>query len=394
MVTDENVRITFVSRRIYGEPGADPYEGFISIRNGLIEATGEGPPGSSGGSIVDVGDLRIIPGLIDLHVHGALGVDVLSEERCALSVIAAFLAQHGTTAFQPTAGSAPPEVLEGAIRRVKRACGKPPGGARALGLHLEGPFLNPGRKGAMPEEHLMDPSPDIARKWVLDAGGTLRQVTLAPELPGALEVTRYLASCGITVSAGHTCATYQEMLEGFRAGVTVATHTFNAMEGFHHRKPGALGAVLIEPGVICEILGDCVHVHPAAIRLLVAAKGYGGACLISDLIPPAGMPAGKYPFLGQKVQSDGIDRCVLTDGTLAGSITPLNKCLQKLVEVAKVPFEVALSMATLNPARVCGVDGRKGTLAPGKDADLVVLDDDYNAIWSIVEGKIRKSPDV
>ncbi len=392
-MTDGNDRITFVSRRIYGEPGVGPYRGFVSIHRGLIEATGAGAP-CPGGKIVDVGDLRIIPGLIDLHVHGALGLDVLSDERWALSVIAGFLAQHGTTAFQPTAGSAPPEVLERVIGQVKDACTSSPEGARALGLHLEGPFLNPGKKGAMPEEHLMDPSMDTARKWVTDAGGTLRQVTLAPELSGALEVTRYLASCGTTVSAGHTCATYQAMLEGFRAGVTVATHTFNAMEGFHHRKPGALGAVLTEPGVTCEILGDCVHVHPAAIRLLVAAKGPGRACLISDLIPPAGMPAGEYLFLGHKVQSDGIDRCILTNGTLAGSITPLNKCLQRMVEVAKVPFEIALSMATLNPARVCGVEGRKGTLAPGKDADLVVLDDDYNAVWSIVEGKIRKSPDV
>ncbi len=382
--------ITFVSRRIY-PAGAQPFAGYLRIRGSIIDLIGEGLPDYDEGEMIDVGMDKIVPGFVDLHVHGCLGYDTVFSGEDPIPHMARYLAENGTTAFQPTACAAPLKLLDRAVERTKHAFYSKANGARVLGLHMEGPFLNARRKGAMRAEHLIPPSIGLVEKWVSQSQGTIGQVTIAPELPNALEVIRYLAKQGVTVSAGHTEATYEEMQDAFRAGVSFGTHTFNAMRGLHQREPGALGALLANDNVACELISDGRHVHPGAIRLLMAAKGKRQVCLVSDATF-AGLSEGEYEFAGRKVLVDAEGTAKLPDGTLAGSTSTLNTCLGIMVEKAKIPFEDALLAATANPARIMGIDQRKGTLSVGKDADLVVLDDDYRVLWSVAEGTIHKSP--
>ncbi len=384
--------LTIVSERVYtGEGG--PFQGYVQVAGGRIAAVGEGRPGERG-PILDVGRARVIPGLIDLHIHGAGGYSASSDSvDSELEDLALYLARNGTTAFQPTAGAAPVPVLERTISLVRDlSCGSTRG-ARSLGLHLEGPFLNPARRGAMPEEYLLAPDIDLAERWLEIGEGKVKYMTVAPELPGSLELISYLASQGVTVSLGHTEATFDQMNHGFAAGATVATHTFNAMTGLHHREPGAVGAALMRDDAYCEVIGDGIHVHDAVVGLLLRVKGPDRVCLISDACPPAGLGPGRYQFLGREVTIDNAGHCVLSDGTLAGSVLLLKDGLGRLVEDLGVPFEVALRTATVNPARISRVWERKGSLARGKDADVVVLDDSYEVLFSMVEGEIQKEID-
>lgn len=344
-------------------------------------------------NVIDVGDNKVIPGLIDLHIHGSAGKSAMAKDLDELYEMAKFLAKNGVTAFQPTTGAAPKPVLEHAVKVVRDFTRGPVKGARSIGLHMEGPFLNSERKGAMPAEFLLKPDLELMKKWVALGDGTIKQVTIAPELPGALEVVRYLANEGITVSVGHTLATYEETLEGLRAGITVACHTYNAMRELHHREPGVLGAVLTQNGIYCELIADGIHVHRGAMALLVASKGPDYVCLITDAVIAAGLPRGEYDFIGQRITIDEFGKVTLPDGTIAGSTALLRNCLKNMVELVGLPFETALTMATVNPAKAAHVFHRKGSLSPGKDADVVVMDDKYNVLWCLVEGEVQKSPD-
>ncbi len=384
--------VTFISRRIHTS-GNPPFAGYVRIKGSTIDLIGEGLPDYDEGVMIDVGTQKIVPGFIDLHVHGCGGYDAVASEQDPIPEMAKFLAKHGTTAFQPTSGASPLKLLDATIERVKAACYSKVAGSRVLGLHMEGPFLNKAKKGAMAEEYIIPASMGLVEKWVTQAQGTLSQMTIAPELPNAHEVIRYLVKQGIAVAAGHTDATYEEMQDAFRAGVSVGSHTFNAMRGIHQREPGALGALLTQEGVTCELIADGHHVHPGVIRLLVASKGARYVCLVTDAMLATGLGEGEYQFMSQTVKVDGHGHAVLPGGSLAGSTATMNRCLKTVVEGAKIPFETALLMATLNPARVAGVDQRKGSLAVGKDADLVVLDDDYKVMWSVAEGVIYKSPE-
>ena len=381
---------TFFSKRVYSGLGPS-FAGHVKVSGGRIVSVGPGLP-EGPGIVLDVGDAKVMPGMIDLHIHGFRGNDVLAGDLDGLADMAWHLAQEGVTAFQPTSAAAPPEVIERAIRAVRDFTVGPIRGARSLGLHMEGPFLSPEHKGAMPEEHLMSPDPALLGRWLDLSCGTIRQVTLAPELPGALDAVRRLVADGITASAGHTGATYEEMLGGFDAGISLVTHTFNAMRGFHHREPGAVGAALLAPGVYCELILDLVHVHEAAARVLLAAKGADWVCLVTDAIAAAGLPAGKYKFLGREVTVDEKGRCLLPGGTLAGSTAVLRNCLRNFVESLGVPFGVALRAVTVNPAKVSGTWSRKGSLELGKDADVAVLDDSFNIMYCMVGGEMLKAP--
>ncbi|MEX0974714.1 MAG: N-acetylglucosamine-6-phosphate deacetylase [Bacillota bacterium] len=382
--------ITFAGRRIFSGQGR-PFEGHVKVCGKRIVSVGTGMPAEPG-NVIDVGNSRIIPGLIDLHIHGSAGKNAVTDNIDDLVSMARFLADNGVTAFQPTSGAVPVPVLEKGIEVIRELTCGPVRGARSIGMHMEGPFLNPERKGAMPKELLLPPDLDLLKRWVRLGDGTINHVTVAPELPGALDLISYLVSQGITASAGHTFATFAEMMEGFRAGVTVSNHTYNAMRELHHREPGALGAALTQPGIFCELIADGIHVHPGAMRLLIQAKGSDYVCLITDAVLPAGLPRGEYSFLGRKVTIDESGKSYLPDGTIAGSTAFLRNCLRNVVEGLGIPFEVAVGMATVNPAKAARVWGRKGSLAPGKDADVVVLDDSYNVLWSMVEGEIQKQP--
>lgn len=382
--------MTIVSARIY--PGdEEPFSGFVRVRGDKIAEMGQDLPAGLP-NVIDVGDNPVVPGFIDLHIHGSFGFDVASGDVEALLAMASFLAANGVTAFQPTMGAGPVTEIEKAIVAAKRFTleQRRPGrgaAARSLGLHLEGPFLSRGRPGAMPPRFLMDPDLPLMEKWMAMGEGTINHVTLAPELPGAPDLARYLSQRKVTVAMGHTTATYEEAIAGFRAGITVSNHTFNAMREFHHREPGALGAALTSKGIYCEIIADGIHVHPVAVALLAAAQDREFICLISDDLPMAGCAPGEYRFLGQTAILDGRGRVTLRDGTLAGSATLFRHGLRNMVEVAGIPFKDAVRMATVNPAKAARVFSRKGSLAPGKDADIVVLSPGYDVLWCMAEGE-------
>lgn len=391
--------IILVSSRIY--PGdAPPFAGYIKLSGGQIVEMGSGtPPTRCGESfrIIDVGDHIVIPGLIDLHIHGFCGCDVTGSDPRTIPEMAKLLAHNGVTSFMPTLGAMPQTVIEEAIVRVKELTTSGEGsgglqnevqGAEILGLHLEGPFLNPEKKGAMVEDYLLEPSCELMARWLELGEGTIRRVTIAPELPGAREVITLLARAGVCVAAGHTMATYRQAVESFDWGVSAATHVYNAMREFHHREPGIVGAVLADPRVWAEVICDGIHVHPAALLLVFACKGSHKMYLVSDALAPAGLPPGKYGSLGQEITVDEHGRAYLANGALAGSTSTMLDGLKHVLLWTGRPLEDVLPMVTLNPARVAGVAERKGTLAPGKDADLVVLDDRFSVALSMVRGRV------
>ncbi|HEY8345998.1 MAG TPA: N-acetylglucosamine-6-phosphate deacetylase [Symbiobacteriaceae bacterium] len=385
--------VLFVSPAIYTESGV--IDGYLMAVDGRIAAVEPGPVPDSFARLprVEAPECRMLPGLIDLHVHGFGGWSVESGAPEELEHLARHLAYTGVTAFCPTCAAVPLPAMEAAVVAVRDLTLGQSGGARSLGMHLEGPYLNPARRGAMRQEWLRAPDLAEMRRLLDVAEGTLRRVTVAPELPGALEMIRYLAAEGIAVSGGHTDATYEEMKAGIRAGIGIATHTFNAMRGLHHREPGAAGALLTDPAVICEAICDLRHVHPAILRLLLRAVGRDRVAVISDAVAPAGLPPGQYQMEGMTVRIDPEGFCRLPDGTLAGSTLPMLSGLRHLVEVLGIPLEDAWPMVSLVPARAVGEAGRRGSLRVGKSADLVLVDSRWQVQWVVVEGKIVRRPD-
>ncbi|MFO7273527.1 MAG: N-acetylglucosamine-6-phosphate deacetylase [Bacillota bacterium] len=382
----------FTCPRIHAESGL--VDGYVLVDGRRIAAVEKGPvpPELAGVQRVDLPDCDLIPGMIDLHIHGAGGWPVEGADVATLQGLGRFLAAYGVTGFLPTASARPLEELEEVARQVRAAAGIEYDGAAILGLHLEGPFLSTKRPGAMHIPYLRAPSVAEAERLLAAGGGTVRRISLAPELPGALELVRYLAAQGVIVAGAHTDATYDETIAGIEAGVRLATHTYNAMRGLHHREPGAVGAYLTDDRVTCEVICDLLHVHPAAVRIVLRAAGPDRVALISDAIPAAGLKPGHYRFWDSDLYIDEQGYCKLADGTIAGSTKLMLHGLRNLVEVLGVPWADAVRMAALIPARAIGLADRKGSLAPGKDADLVAIGPDWQVTWCVVEGRVVRRP--
>lgn len=331
------------------------------------------PPGTT---VIPANGRTLVPGFVDIHVHGAGGCDVMDTDPNALPVMAQTLARFGTTAFLPTTVTAPPEQTVAAIERINhcvRSASQPANdgpSAEPLGIHLEGPFISPARRGVHPQEWIADPSPELFARFT-GAGG-VRILTLAPELPGALQIVAAACKQHIVVSLGHTDATYDQAAEAIRSGARHAAHVFNAMRPFSHRDSGVIGAVLTAPDVTAELIADGVHVEATAMRLLLAAKGVRRTVLVTDGTAATGMPDGTYR-LGTFEVTVSAGVCRNAEGRLAGSTLTLDRAVRTVVHLG-VPLQDAVQMATLNPARVIGVENRKGIIAPGADADLVLLD--------------------
>lgn len=384
-------------------PGRLPFEGTVVIAGSRIVAVREGVR-ESDANLKDLRPHNIVPGFIDLHVHGGGGWNLQDPSPEMAPAFARFLASQGTTAFQASLGAAPVEYLDAAVATLGKAVKAPrqggalqggssqsgtlQGGARLLGIHMEGPFLNPAKKGAMPAEFIIAPDPAVMEHWLELSQGTILQVTIAPERPGALALIESLAARGITMSGGHTDATYEETEAGIDAGITIGNHTYNAMRGLDHRAPGALGAYLEDPRITSELICDGLHVHPGALRLALEAKGLDQVCVISDAVQTSKLPPGKLELFGRTVivREDGT--CRLPDGTLAGSTFHQVNGVKLLVEKLGLPLADAAKLASENPARVAGVGNRKGRLAAGYDADIVVLDEDCRVRLTVVEGDV------
>ncbi|BDG17645.1 N-acetylglucosamine-6-phosphate deacetylase [Thermus brockianus] len=305
----------------------------------------------------------ILPGFLDLHVHGGGGFEVMAGREGVEGTLR-FHLEHGTTGLLATTVTAPLPDLERALRGIGEA-GEGPLGEALLGVHLEGPFINPRRLGAQPSYPLL---PDLEVAAHLLSLAPVRAVTLAPELPGALDLVRFLVKRGVRVQLGHTDAGYEDALEALEAGATGFTHLFNAMTGLHHRSPGVVGLAL-ERGAWAELIPDGLHVHPAALGL--ALKAIPGLYFVTDAVAAAGMPDGPYPLGAHTVEKRGDG--VWLGESLAGSTLTLDQALRNLVAWG-LPLEEAARRLSLYPARYLGLSDR-GEIAPGKRADLVLLDE-------------------
>lgn len=360
-----------------------PLEGGVLVFDERILSISDTPP--AGAEVVDAQGGIVSPGLVDVHCHGFLGMDASHGSLDELREMSRRAVRWGVTAWLPTTMTLPWVELETcfAAAREARAESLRPGwrGAQVLGVHAEGPFINPRRKGAQAESAIRRPDAALLEPWA----DVIRLTTLAPEMDGALECIRAAKKLGIAVSMGHTDATLEEARAGIEAGIDHATHTFNAMPPLNHREPGVLGAALSDDSVYCELIADTFHVHPALFGILARQKG-DHLVLITDSIASAGLPDGPHDQLGVTVIVDGI-RCRFPDGTIAGSALTMDRAVRNLREHARLPLWQAVNAASLHPARSIGADGAKGSLAPGKDADILIADADFHVRRTFVRGE-------
>lgn len=334
--------------------------------------------------VVDLGGKLLVPGFLDLHTHGGDGVDVNAATAQDLAKIGKFFAKNGTTGWLCSILTDTPEQTLWCIDQAKAAMAAPITGAQLMGIHLEGPFLCSAYKGAMPEHLLRKGDPALFRQYQQAAEGAVRYITVSPEVEGVVDMIAEIAG-HTTVAIGHSGADYETSCAAIDAGAACCTHTFNAMGLFHQHRPGIMGAVLERP-VCCEAICDGRHLHPGSVRMLLACKGWDKVVAVTDSIQAAGLPDGHYKLgVNDVVVEDG-DAKLASNGVRAGSTLTTGQALKNLVKFTGESVEKVLPLLTANPARLIGMDHRKGSIAPGKDADLVVLDQDLNVTATYVAG--------
>lgn len=354
----------------------------VLVKDGIIAEIGEN---LSDVEVVDLQGAYLLPGLIDEHFHGADGYDMVGSSCESVLKIAAFEAKNGITTIVPTLVSRPDEDVLGAIDAVAAAMKAPIAGSRVLGIHLEGPFLCNAHRGAHRTELLQLPSPEKLKFFMDHEPGTVKVLTIAPELEGAMETIRFAVENGVVVEIGHTGADYDTTIAAIDAGATVSTHTFNGMIGLNHRSPGVLGAVLTDDRVHCEVMGDFGHVAPAIVKLIYRAKGDNRVNFVSDSTAMAGYPDGRYDIGGEiNIIENGLSR--LENGTINGSAATVLLGVQNAVTI-DIPPESAVKMASYNPAVSLGIDKECGSIAVGKRADLFIADADIRPRATYVGGK-------
>ena len=362
--------------------------GRLIVRNGVIEEAGQQdrialPPAAKR---VDATKFMVTPGFIDPHIHGCGGVDVMDGTYETLNAISRIVARHGTTSFLPTTVSSPIDVLSSTVEKIGALLSRTFEGAQPLGIHLEGPFINAAKRGTHRASNVAPPDPELLRKWIALSRGTIRLITIAPELNGSDQVTTSALEAGVTVAMGHSNASFEQASQAAARGACYAVHTFNAMRDFTHRDPGIVGAVLSNDDIFAEIIADGIHVHPSVVRIFAHAKGKARVLLVTDAISATDMPDGQYALgLDQVEVKDGI--CRDGEGRLAGSTLSQEVALKNFVKWSSFPFEEALLGLTLNPARALRL-GKKGTLAPGADADIAVIDEHFRIMKTFVAGRL------
>jgi len=357
----------------------------VSIRQGRIDLVA---PSAELAKVparerIDAHRSTLTPGLIDLHNQGVLGHDVWDNEPEDYAQWMRGLVRFGVTSFHVTS-----TFERERFRRVVELTHPYDGGAEPLGIYLEGPFISGAKRGAIPKELISKPASDLLEEILQVGGETLRMMTVAPERPDARAVAERLREAGVRVAIGHTDAGYDEVQRLLPVASNV-THCFNAMRGFHHRDPGTVGAVLEAEGLPVELIADGIHVHPAALRLAHRLKGTDAISLVTDAIQAAGLPDGEYRSHrhGETIRiTNGESR--MADGTLAGSTLTMDRAVRNIVEFVGVPLAEAVRMATLTPARATGAEERKGSIEPGKDADLVLFSEEMSVEATVVGGEV------
>ena len=337
--------------------------------------------------VIDARNKFIVPGFIDIHVHGGGGSDIMDGEYEAVKQVAFTHSRFGTTSFLPTTMTMSKNKILKSLKSVKEAFIKGTGFAEILGVHLEGPYINSIKKGAQKKKYIKEPSIEEFIEFKKASGNLIRLVTIAPEIPGASDLICWLHKNGIIASVGHSNATYEQLQEAIKDGLSHVTHIYNAMTGFKHRQPGIVGSALSSSELVAEIIPDGIHCHPAAIKILVKAKGIEKIVIITDAMRATDKPDGIYSMGGQEIiVANG--KASLEDGTLAGSLLTMDKAIRNMITKVGVSYTNAIQMATFNPAICLGIGNKKGSVEPGKDADIVILNKKLEVVLTMVKGKI------
>lgn len=380
----KNVKVVTPFRIL--DPGIIVFEGKkISNLGKTSEVTVQ--PGTK---VIDLKGYMVTPGFIDLLVHGGNGAgfaDADANDDQSVTKISDFFFQHGTTGMLASLFSKKMPLLKNDMDRLASYIENHPS-SNIWGIHMEGPFINPLIKGAHKIEYLWEPNVEKWNELFESSRGYIKLMTIAPELPGNIDVIRAAAIQGVVPSIGHTLALYDDIEKAIDNGAAHVTHMFNAMRPFHHREPGIMVAALLKNELKIELIADGIHVDPIVMKLLHNIKGSGGIILVTDAIRASGMPDGDYHFMDQKIIVKE-KRAFLENGTLAGSTLTMEVAVKNMVQLVGVPLTDAVRMASLNGAKVLNLEHQKGILAVGKDADLVVMDEEFNVHATIYEGEIK-----
>lgn len=335
---------------------------------------------------IDVKGSYIVPGFIDVHIHGAGGADAMDNTEEALRTISKYIVKHGTTNFLATTLTSSKEILKEVLEKIGRLQNQDIEGANIFGAHMEGPYFDVHFKGAQNDKYIKPAGISEIEEYLNVKPGLVKLFSMAAKGEGALESIKYLKENGVVVSVGHSGVSFEEVQEAVKAGITHATHTYNGMKGFNHREPGVVGAVMINDNINAEIIFDKIHVHPEAVRLLIKVKGVDRVVCITDAMCATGLSAGNYKLGELDVYvRDGQARLISND-SLAGSVLTLDKAFKHLIELGYSIVD-AVKMTSTNAAKEFSLN--TGVIQEGKDADIVVLSPDYNVEMTIVKGKIK-----
>ena len=388
------MKTVFTASRLYS-PIEEIAQPLVVVEDGRIaEISSRAEKDSPKAAAVDFGEASIVPGFLDIHIHGGAGLDFMRASESELARVGEFLATHGVTAYFPTTVAAPMDATCAALERLANVIEASGGsskngasaGARPLGIHLEGPFLSHRRRGVHPLEYLISPTLEVFDRLWQAARGHVRMMTIAPEIPGAMEVIGEAARREVCVSIGHSDAEMPAAQAAVSAGARHATHTFNAMRPLDHRDPGIIGEVLTDARLSADIIADGIHVAPPVVQLFMQAKGIERAVLITDAISATGMPDGRYQ-LGPILVDVKDGKCT-SNGSLAGSVLTMDRAVRNITKFAGWSLQHAVRAATLNPARSVGIANHHGVLAKGAHADFVVLNSKGEVIKTVVGGVV------
>ncbi|MFJ8071971.1 N-acetylglucosamine-6-phosphate deacetylase [Peribacillus sp. NPDC096447] len=383
---------TFIINNLIVHSEKETYKnGYIKVADGKIAEVGpvsQYKQDDDAKVITLSPDYQVIPGAIDIHIHGASNSDAMDATHEALSTMAETLPKEGTTSFLATTMTQSTEAIESALLNAgKYIENQSQEHAEIIGIHLEGPFISPVRKGAQPEEHIVDPNVTLFKRWQEMAENQIKLVTLAPEQPNGLDLAAHLKATGVVASIGHSDATYDQIDEAIQAGTTHVTHLYNGMRGLHHREPGVLGAAYLRDELYVELIADGIHCRPEMIKLAYNQITSERMILITDSLRAKWLEKGTYDLGGQPVYVNET-KATLSDGTLAGSILKMNDAIKNTMEYTDCSMTDIIKMTAENPAKQLRIFDRKGSIQVGKDADLVILNDRLDVEMTFCRGNL------